>query len=128
MMVYGLRVNRSLSEDLDLRLNHDPLFSAQTNETNTTNLQPEIEIKFFLILMTATMATGYRHVSLQTPKDPNSKSLQPEHFFHVGVHHWNLSRSHSNSNLLDVFLAKNLPLYPETVCTSKLLTFCVGKT
>lgn len=66
--------------------------------------------------------------SLQTPKDQNGKSLQPEHFFHVGVHHWNLSRSHSNSNLLDVFLAKNLPLYPETVCTSKLLTFCVGKT
>lgn len=74
-MVYRLRVNRSLSEDLDLRLNHDPLFSAQANETNTTNLQPEIEIKFFLILMTATMATGYRHVSLPDSKGPKRQVI-----------------------------------------------------
>ena len=74
-MVYGLRVNRSLCEDLNLKLNHDPLFSAQTNETTTTNLQPEIEIKFFLILMTATMATGYRHVFPPDSKGPKRQVI-----------------------------------------------------
>ena len=81
MMVYGLRVNRLLSEDLDLRLNQDPIFSAQTNETNTTNLQPEIEIYFFLILMTATMAIGYRHFIVSTDHIslPDSKGPKASH-------------------------------------------------